>query len=211
MSTSEASPAKKLAHPVSGGLHRAELRGRAAGTGVMSLFALGWTATGISPLPIGPGRVVFGVAVVISVVCVVLAVRMSRAAANAPTAADTAPDGAGFTDKQKKALGRTFGFVVLAEWVGVFIIAAVLGRTGHSDAIPAVIALAVGVHFFPLARLFHVAGYWITGGALCLFALAGLALAPLTSTPALWTLLPGFGSALSLYVTCGYLLRARTS
>lgn len=207
MSTIDAKPADTLPRS----LHRAELRGRAAGTGVMSFFALGWTATGVSSLATGPGRVVFGVAAALSVVCVVLAVRMSRAAADAPTAADTAPDGVGLTDQRKKALGRTFGFIVLAEWIGVFVIAAVLGRTGHSDAIPAVIALAVGAHFFPLARLFHVAGYWVTGSALCLFALAGLALAPLTSTPALWTLLPGFGSALTLYVTCGYLLRARES
>jgi hypothetical protein len=211
MSGSQANPAQHLAGTAPGSLHRAELRGRAAGTGVMSLFALGWTATGVSSLPIGAGRVVFGVAVAMSVVCLVLAVRMSRAAAAAPTAADTAPDGIGFTDQQKKAVGRRFGIVVLAEWAGVFLIVAVLGRTGHSEAIPAVIALAVGVHFFPLARLFHVAGYWITGSALCLFALAGLALAPLTSTPALGTLLPGFGSALALYVTCGYLLRARNS
>jgi len=57
------------------------------------------------------------------------------------------------------------------------------------------------------ARLFHVPAYCVTAGALCLIAIATFAIAPSTSTAALWTLLPGIGAALVLYATCGVLLR----
>ena len=73
--------------------------------------------------------------------------------------------------------------------------------------IPAVVCAGVGIHFIPLARLFHVPAYYVTAGALCLIAIATFAIAPATSTAALWTLLPGIGAALVLYATCGVLLR----
>jgi len=38
--------------------------------------------------------------------------------------------------------------------------------------------------------------------SLCLIAIATLILAPATSTPPLWTLLPGLGSSVVLYATC---------
>jgi hypothetical protein len=69
------------------------------------------------------------------------------------------------------------------------------------------VCAGVGVHFIPLARLFHVPAYYVTAGALCLIAIATFAIAPSTSTPALWTLLPGIGAALILYITSGVLLR----
>ncbi|QIQ04185.1 hypothetical protein [Streptomyces liangshanensis] len=183
-------------------LHRAELRGRATGVGVMACFALGWSAGGVGSLPVTAGRAVFAGCAVLTVVFAVLAARMTRRAAGAPEDTDLTP-------AVKRAAGRRFLLVLGAEIVAIFVIARVLGATGHSEAVPAVIALAVGLHFFPLAGLFGVRFYHLTGAALCLFAVAALLLAPLTSTPALWTLLPGLGSALTLYATAARLVQPR--
>ena len=185
------------------GPHRAELRGRATGTGVMACFALGWTAAGVSPMPLTAGRVLFAVAVVITAAFAVLAARMSRRAALAPTGGEPSTE-------RKRTVGRRFALVFGAEVIAIVAIAWILGTTGHSQTIAALTAAAVGIHFFPLARLFGVRAYHVTGAALCVFAAAAALLAPLTSTPALWTLLPGFGSALTLYATSAHLLRTES-
>ncbi|HEY1485550.1 MAG TPA: hypothetical protein VGF84_05570 [Micromonosporaceae bacterium] len=119
-----------------------------------------------------------------------------------PGGRSDAPDRAGSPD-----IGRRFGLIVAIEWIGLGVVAGLLGATGHAVAIPAVICFGVGLHFFPLARLFHVRIYVLTGILLCLIAVATLILAPLTSAGALWTALPGFGAAVVLYATIIALLR----
>lgn len=184
-------------------ISRAELRGRATGAGVMAFFGLGWMACGVTDMPVTASRVVFAVGVAVSITFAVLGARLGRGAANAPTT-DTEPTAAG-----KKKVGVRFALVVVAEWVAIFVIARVLVSTDHAEAIPAFVAAVVGIHFFPLASLFGVRAYHLTGAAMCTSAGAGAVLAPLTSTDALWTSVPGFGSAAALYATCVYLLRTR--
>lgn len=192
------------------GISRAELRGRATGASVMAFFGLGWLACGVTEMPVTAGRVVFAVGVAVSVTFAVLASRMSRRAADAPASgeptSDAPPSHAPTADRKRK-VGVRFGLVVVAEWVAIFVIVRVLVSTDHTEAIPALVAAAVGLHFFPLAHLFGVRAYHLTGAALCASALAAAVLAPLTSTPALWTAVPGFGSAAALYATCAHLIR----
>ncbi|QHY96355.1 hypothetical protein SSPS47_14650 [Streptomyces sp. S4.7] len=192
------------AHPTDApsAISRAELRGRATGAGVMAFFGLGWTACGVTDMPVTAGRAVFASAALVSVTFAFLAARRSRAAANAPTHGDPTAD-------TRKKVGVRFALVVLAEWVAIFAIARVLVATDHTEAVPAFVAVVVGVHFFPLARLFGVRAYHLTGAGMCVSALTAAVLAPLTSTAALWTALPGFGSAAALYATCVHLLRVR--
>jgi hypothetical protein len=183
-------------------LSRAELRGRAAATSLLAFFGLAWTGCGISAIPTATGAAVFAVAALASVILVGLAVRMGRRATTAPAGDDPA---------QGSATGLRFGLIVAAELIGIFVIAHVLTSTGHPHFIPSAIAFAVGVHFFALGRLYRFSAYHLTGAALCLAAAGTAVLAPLTGITALWTALPGFGSALALYATCGYLLRSRTA
>ncbi|MGW0228475.1 hypothetical protein ACWDWO_09200 [Actinopolymorpha singaporensis] len=84
---------------------------------------------------------------------------------------------------------------------------AVLGRTGRPEVIAPVVCLGVGIHFFPLRRLFAVPLYDATGLALCAIAVATAIAAPLSGNAALWTLLPGVGAAITLYATGALLLR----
>jgi hypothetical protein len=107
---------------------------------------------------------------------------------------------------------RAVGVVVLAYFA--------LARTGWgmSAGVPVVVevpvivvaavgCLGVGIHFFPLRRLFGVPLYDRTGVALCVLAVLTALLAPVTGIPALWTLIPEVGAALTLYGTAALLLR----
>ena len=174
-----------------------ELRGRAIGVTVLSFFALAWLGWGTGGhLPNGPQVGLMVLAAAISIAVSAYAWSLFRRGRAVPV------DRGGGVD-----VGRSFGLIVAAEWIGLGVVAGVLGGTGHPNVIPAVIAAGVGIHFVPLARLFHVREYYATGALLCLIAIATLILAPATSTPQLWTLLPGLGSSVVLYTTCVVLLR----
>jgi len=174
-----------------------ELRGRAIGVTVLSFFALAWLGWGTGGhLPNGPQVGLMVVAAAGSIAVSAYAWSLFRRSRPVPV------DRAGGVD-----VGRSFGLIVAAEWIGLGVVAGVLGGTGHPNVIPAVIAAGVGIHFVPLARLFHVREYYATAALLCLIAIATLILAPATSTPPLWTLLPGLGSSVVLYATCAVLLR----
>ncbi len=110
-----------------------------------------------------------------------------------------------------RVVGRRFGLIVAAEFLGLAVIARLLTATHHPQLIPAVICLGVGVHFFPLARLFAAPIYHRTGAALCLVAVLTAVLAPTTHHPVLWTALPGIGAAVTLYATCAPLVHGYTA
>lgn len=171
------------------------LRGAAFGVSILAFFAVGWLGWGTGGhLPVVAQICVTAAAVLISVVLAVLAWRRWRT---------TTPPQSG-TPSTGRPFGRHFGLIIAAEWIGLAAVAAVLGATGHTDPIPAVVCAGVGLHFIPLAQLFGVRAYYFTAIGMCLLTVATFALAP--STPPLWTLLPGLGSALILYATCAVLL-----
>jgi hypothetical protein len=75
-----------------------------------------------------------------------------------------------------------------------------------------VTSLIVGIHFFPLSRLFRVPAYTITGGllsVLALFALTALMLGlPIAgSSPYNWSLFVGIGTTLILWLTAAYIVQ----
>jgi len=92
-------------------------------------------------------------------------------------------------EEQRRA-GRTFGRVNAAQWAAIVLIAVVLGRL-HLDAYtPAAVTVVVGLHFFPLARLFRSPQHHVTGAALVLWGAVCLLLVPrdvLQSTSAFGT------------------------
>lgn len=186
---------------------RAELRGRASGVLVLGYFALAWTGWGTSAgVPSGVQIGLVATAAVLLLALIAGAVAMFRAARALP-----APD-AGEREEGRRAgrrIGIRFGLVVVAEFAGIAVIARVVALTGHVELIPMLVCLGVGVHFFPLSRLFGLPLYDRTGIAMCAIAALTAVAAPLFGAPALWTLLPGLGSALTLYATCAAILRAQ--
>ena len=196
----------------------AEVRGRALGVTLLAFFALAWVGWGTGGhLPAVPQVLVVVFAALLSVAVTTfgwgLAGRTATETSPRRPAVGSEPDpevgstGSASRVQPGRNISRTFGLIVAAEWIGIFVIAGILGATGHAAVIPAVVCAGVGVHFIPLGRLFHVPAYYVTASTLCLVAVATFVIAPATSTAALWTLLPGIGAATVLYATCAVLLR----
>jgi hypothetical protein len=103
---------------------------------------------------------------------------------------------------------RTFSWIGAAEGIAIAIGAIVCGTIGHPEWIPVWCMFVVGVHFLPLARLFDVPLYTITGVMLALGALlAAIVLAFAGLPEAAWFIIPGVLSAFVLWVTAAMLLR----
>jgi len=87
------------------------------------------------------------------------------------------------------------------EGIAIALAVVLLGRYGMGTFIPAVVALIVGLHFFPLAGLYGVKVYYLTGAALCAVALVAFWVAPSARLQ-----LVGLGSAAVLFATAAYIL-----
>ncbi|MGG3798413.1 DUF7010 family protein [Metabacillus fastidiosus] len=90
--------------------------------------------------------------------------------------------------------------------MAIAITIAVSNVTRHSELIPVVVAIIVGVHFLPLAPLFQVRLYYFTGALLCLLAIITWLFVPAKITLGehqinTFMSVVGFGSALILWGT----------
>jgi len=151
------------------------------GVGVISVFGALWFLFGLAAgqtLSATTGALLGGGLLAL----VVLALTLSRRAAALPRS-EADPERA-------RQVGRGFGRVNALQWVAITVTAIVLGRL-HLDAyIPAAVTLIVGLHFFPLGRLFRYPQHYITGTVLVVWAVDCLAFVPretLQSTTAFGT------------------------
>ena len=55
---------------------------------------------------------------------------------------------------ERKKMGKWFGIIFGAEGLGIFIAINIVINLGHADLTIPVMALVVGLHFFPLAKVF---------------------------------------------------------
>jgi hypothetical protein len=163
------------------------LRGRATGVLFLSVFGALWLLLGfaarewLSALPAGAVAVGLGALVAGAVVL------RGRAAALPPST---------LGPEERRRIGRVFGRVNAVQWVAIVLVAVVLGRL-HLDAYtPAAVTVVVGLHFFPLARLFHSPQHHVTGAVLVAWGVLCLLFVPqdvLQSTT-------GFGTGAILWV-----------
>ncbi|MDQ0268138.1 DUF7010 family protein [Cytobacillus purgationiresistens] len=99
-----------------------------------------------------------------------------------------------------------FNIIFAAEGLAIAITIAVCNTTSHTELIPPIIAIIVGVHFFPLAPLFQVKLYYFTGALLCILAIITLMFMPEEVTIGEYQInafmsVVGLGSALILWGT----------
>lgn len=102
---------------------------------------------------------------------------------------------------ERKRLSRRFNLVFGLQSVAIALAVVVLVRYGLGTFVPAAVALIVGIHFFPLAELYGLRAYHVTGAALCALALVAFLVAPSARPP-----LVGLGSAAALFATAAYVL-----
>ena len=110
-------------------------------------------------------------------------------------------------DSQRwKRKNMWFGIIFGLEGVLIAAASVICVSTDHLELFVPVMALIVGAHFFPLAHLFKVKIYYITGLLLCLISAITLFTLPVKVTwgnyqiMVWWTFL-GFSSALILWGT----------
>ena len=76
------------------------------------------------------------------------------------------------------AVGRAFGWINAIQWIAVAIVAFTLYRL-HLDAyIPSAITAIVGLHMFPLARIFRYPAHYRAGVIMLAWAAASVAFVP---------------------------------
>jgi hypothetical protein len=76
------------------------------------------------------------------------------------------------------AVGRAFGWINAIQWIAVAIVAVTLNKL-HLDAyVMCAIAAIVGLHMFPLARLFRNALHYATGAVLVAWAVVSAVVVP---------------------------------
>ncbi|MET9345259.1 DUF7010 family protein [Streptomyces termitum] len=161
---------------------------RRRGVYVLTAFGLVWAFAGGSGLP-GPG---FPAAVALGVVLAgaTLAVGL-RGTAREATRPVRLPE----------RWARGIGVVNAVEAGAIVAVIAVSNASGHQEWIPAGVCLVVGLHFFPLARLYDQRQYgWL---AVALTALGVLAAGLLAAGAATETVraVTGLGAALALWAT----------
>lgn len=156
----------------------------------MVVFGLGWAVVAAFGLTAStPGRIAAGVvAVVLAVLVAGLALR-TRASPSARRGRSSAHP------------GRDFARVNLAQTV--LILVAVLGfaRAGLPLLIAPATCLVVGLHFFPLARIFGIPLYLVTGAVLAVVAAVGFVLVTTDVRDSAVLVAVGLPAAVTLWCT----------
>ncbi|WML44572.1 hypothetical protein [Neobacillus sp. PS3-40] len=179
---------------------RVAIRGTASGVIFMAFFGTLWSGIGIRGLQ-GWGflwLLIFSllIGVILLIGGIVLIVKSKRLSNEM---------GEGDFHRWKRK-NRWFGIIFGLEGVFIAADAAICGSTNHLDLFVPVMALIVGAHFLPLAYLFQVKIYYISGSLLCLLsAITLLTLPVIVNTEKhqfmVWWTSVGFGSALILWGT----------
>ncbi len=76
-----------------------------------------------------------------------------------------------------RSIGIRFGIIFALEIVIIMIAAPLLANAGYANWIPLVVILVVGLHFLPLAHVFQISTYTMTGIAMVVVALLSLFIA----------------------------------
>ncbi|MEU0088279.1 hypothetical protein [Streptomyces sp. NPDC006274] len=162
---------------------------RRRGATVLAAFALVWAfaaGSGIASMPVAVA--VGAVGAVLTGAAVALAFR---------GAAGPARRVVRLPEKWNRGVGLVNGLEVVA----VFAVIATANATGHAELIPPGICLVVGLHFFPLARLFDQWQYTWTGVLLTAVAVVGAVVAAAGSPGETVRVVVGAGAAVVLWLS----------
>jgi len=164
------------------------LRSIAGGMLLMALFTYGWINVGISGWH-AKGMAWLWLAVIFSALLIVNALYffiMSKHFPGLSGAADKA---------EGKRMGMWYGIIFGGEGAVIGGTCAVLSITGHAEFIIPAIALIIGIHFFPMAKLFRrTIDYYIATWT-CLVGLTGIYLVSNGADISVTNTVTGFGVA----------------
>ncbi|MFS0728261.1 hypothetical protein [Paenibacillus sp. 1P07SE] len=177
---------------------REAMTGMASGVMFMALFGTMWAFTGFGGLQVLGSTALITIPLLPGTTLFMAGLFLVRTSRRLPPQADTTDAAAG------KKTKRLFNLIFAVQGIAIAITVLLCVNTGRSELIPIIIALIVGLHFFPLARLFQVRLYYGTGGLLCLAAVATWLFLPAELTIgdyeiATYLTVTGFSSAIILW------------
>lgn len=176
----------------------AAVRGVASGVLFMAIFGTLWADIGVGGLHGWGGpwllvvSVIIGISLLIGGVSLLLA---SRRLSNQAAGADI---------QRWKRTEIWFGITFASEVLLIIVASVICNAINRFDLFFPIMALIVGVHFFPLAALFQVKSYYLVGLLFCLLAVITLFAVPESvnfdgqQITAQWVVL-GFGAAIILW------------
>lgn len=126
----------------------AAVKGIATGLVMMAVFTLIWASIAYHGLAASNYWVALLVFPVFSVLFIVNAVKLFKIAEYYPKLKSEEELAEG------KRIGKWFGIIFGAEGLGIFIAVNVVINLGYPQLVIPVIALVVGLHFYPLAKVF---------------------------------------------------------
>lgn len=137
-------------------------RGRGIGAMFLGFFGSWWMAIGLTAI-YGAKMAVFAAIAAVGLTLMVAGWRRSHAGkiASAETVRDTLAEA---------HINRGFRNVNIAQWLLIIALLVVLNIAHHVEWIAPGIMLIVGMHFFPLAKLFNTKLHYVTGSALVALA-----------------------------------------
>ena len=172
-----------------------QLSGRATGALFFAGFGALWIALALYALERLNVATVTGLLLVLAIL-VVAALYLLRAAQRWPRVPDD------------PAMGRAFAWINAGEWIAVAAVAFSFAKL-HIDAyVMCAITAIVGLHLFPLARLFHYSLHYWSGGVLVVWAAASAILVPNEHLQGVSALGTGIILWLSAAVTLGLAFQA---
>ncbi|MGO1101689.1 hypothetical protein P5618_027285 (plasmid) [Priestia megaterium] len=179
---------------------RAAVRGTAAGVIFMAFFGTLWAGIGIRGMQGWGFLVLIILSLLIGVLLLIGAIvliKKSSPLSNEVIKKDR---------EQWRKKNIWFGIIFSLEGLLIAMASFICASTNHLDLFVPIMALIVGAHFFPLAALFQVPTYYITGTFLCLLPTLVMLTFPVKTIISdhhimVWWVSVGFGSALILWGT----------
>lgn len=182
---------------------RALIQGYMSGALILTFFGALWALLTLSALMSQPRMFLIIIVVIVTAMLSYAAIMILRAAQQLPQSVSPDARAQGIT------LFKWFPLIVVIEFVAIALASRLLIQANRDELIPLIIALIVGIHFLPLATIFHVPAYYLTGTIMIM--LAGGALIALFFNVTLggiyaWSVVVGLGNAVILWLTALYLL-----
>ncbi|MBD1386016.1 hypothetical protein IDJ75_12050 [Mucilaginibacter rigui] len=144
----------------------ATVKGNATGLFMMALFTMIWAGIAYGGLHGTAYALLLFIFPLLSIYFIVKGVALFRIAKNFPKLTDEEDIA------EEKRRGKWFGIVFGAEGLGIFIGINIVVNLGHPELTIPVIALVVGLHFYPMGKIFkrtidYYLATWSTIIAVC--------------------------------------------
>jgi hypothetical protein len=166
-----------------------QLRGRASGVIVVAAFGALWLLLALYAMQMLNVATVAGVVLVVAAL-VVAAMFLFRKAKRWPSVPDD------------PAVGRAFGWINTLQWIAVGTVAFTLAKLSLDAYIPSAVTAIVGLHMFPLGRIFRYPAHYRAGAILLAWAAASVVFVPIADLQSV----AAFGTGMVLWISAAVTL-----